>query len=363
MDSKTVIENNSLSVGNIVAPSPTKKSNKMFWLQGAALLFGFALFFYVVQRIGLRTISESFRYVGWGFLPIILLNGARHLIRSVCLYLAIAPEHRTFKFRHALAARLGGEAVGAITFTGPFLGDLTKAVLLKKNTTFTHSASAVIVDNILYYISVLLMIFSGIGVMLYVFGGGNVRLQYALLGVAALALLVIVGLILTVKFHFKPLSWILKKLFNFNLLPKFVQAKKDYINRIEDNVFSFYQHRKKAFYAISSLIISAHILSVCEVYLALYLLNLAAFPSTALIIESLTKVINLTFSFIPGTIGVYEGGNGVILNVLGYTTAAGVALALLRRSAILFWTFVGLAILLWRTLTRGAGKSAVKDSD
>jgi hypothetical protein len=47
----------------------------------------------------------------------------------------------------------------------------------------------------------------------------------------------------------------------------------------------------------------------------------------AYIIESLTKVINFAFAFVPGTIGVYEAGNGIILRTLGYTTAVGVALA------------------------------------
>ncbi len=185
-----------------------------------------------------------------------MLNGARHFIRASCLHLAVAPENRTFKFRHALAARLGGEAITVITFTGPFLGDLTKAVLLKRDTAFQHSAAAVIVDNILYYISVMLMILVGIAIMLYTFGSGDVRLQYALFGVTVVALLIITGLILTVKFHFKPLSWMLKKISSVNLLPKFIGVKRDYIRQIEDNVFSSYLHRRMTFYAISGLIIS-----------------------------------------------------------------------------------------------------------
>ena len=65
-------------------------------------------------------------------------------------------------------------------------------------------------------------------------------------------------------------------------------------------------------------------------------------------------MINAAFSFIPGVVGVYEGGNGIILKALGYTTAIGVALALIRRGAILFWAAFGFAILLWRTVDHGA---------
>ena len=360
MSSENLTENNQLAVGNVAAKSKSKKSNLIYWLQAAALVAGFGLFFYVIYKIGLPTVVEALKRVGWGFLAIISLNGARHFMRAVCIYLAIAPEHRKFKFRHALAARLGGEAVSVITFTGPVLGDLTKAVLLKKNTAFANSATAIIVDNILYYISVVLMILGGVGVMIYKFGGGDARMNYALFGISVFAVMIITGLILTVKFHFHPLSWLLEKLSGWNFLPKFIAAKREYINEIENNVFHFYRHRKAAFYSISGLIIASHILSVAEVYFALSMLGFESFFSTAFVIESLTKVINLAFSFVPGTIGVYEGGNGVILNFLGYATATGVTLALVRRGAILFWTFTGLAILLWRIITRRAENSNKK---
>jgi putative ABC transport system permease protein len=71
----------------------------------------------------------------------------------------------------------------------------------------------------------------------------------------------------------------------------------------------------------------------------------------AYIIESLTKVINAVFAFVPGTIGVYEGGTEVILQKgLGFTPAAGLALALVRKAAIVSWTSAGLLVLTWRTL-------------
>jgi putative ABC transport system permease protein len=70
----------------------------------------------------------------------------------------------------------------------------------------------------------------------------------------------------------------------------------------------------------------------------------------AYIIESLTKVINFVFAFVPGTIGVYEGGTEVVLRTLGFAAATGVALALVRKAAIVCWTSLGLLVLTWRTL-------------
>jgi len=96
--------------------------------------------------------------------------------------------------------------------------------------------------------------------------------------------------------------------------------------------------------------LAAHVTSVLEVYITLRMLGAIPYVGGAYIIESLTKVINFAFGFVPGTIGVYETGNGIILRTLGYTTAIGVALAIVRKAAIIFWTVIGLFVVTWRAL-------------
>src|SRR5207247_8151629 len=93
---------------------------------------------------------------------------------------------------------------------------------------------------------------------------------------------------------------------------------------------------------------ASHVTSVMEVYITLKLLGFVPHLSAAYIIESLTKVINFVFAFVPATIGVYETGNGIILRTLGYATATGVALAIVRKAAIIFWTIIGVFIITWR---------------
>src|SRR5262249_56125045 len=107
---------------------------------------------------------------------------------------------------------------------------------------------------------------------------------------------------------------------------------------------------RAAFFSMIGLDLAAHVTSVLEVYVTLQMLVFVARIGAAYIIESLTKVINFAFGFVPGTIGVYETGNGIILRTLGYTTAIGVALAIVRKAAIIFWTVIGLLIITWRTL-------------
>jgi hypothetical protein len=105
-------------------------------------------------------------------------------------------------------------------------------------------------------------------------------------------------------------------------------------------VYGFYKRRRAAFFSMIGLDLAAHVTSVVEVYVTLRMLGAVPTMGGSYIIESLTKVINFAFGFVPGTIGVYETGNGIILRTLGYTTAIGVALAIVRKAAIIFWTVI-----------------------
>src|SRR5438046_1391643 len=124
----------------------SKKKTLLIWIQGTTFLLGMGLLVALIYRLGYQSIFESVSKVGWGFLAVFGLNFGRHLLRAASLYIAVDPEQRTFKYRAAAAARLGGEAVTFFSFTGPFLGDATKAVLLKRSIPLKYSASAVIID-------------------------------------------------------------------------------------------------------------------------------------------------------------------------------------------------------------------------
>jgi uncharacterized membrane protein YbhN (UPF0104 family) len=354
MQSENALESDLLPIENPPLKSRSTKTNLLIWVHAITFLLGLSLLAFVIYRIGYQSILESVARVGWGFFLIIGLNLVRHCLRALTMYLAVAPEHRTFKYRSAVAARFGGEAVNFFSFTGPFLGDATKAVLLRKNVPLTHGASAVIIDNILYYVTVILVVLSGVAILLSNYGSSGSAMSNVLLAIVIGAVLIFTGISLAILYRVTPLTHAIDFLARRNIAPNFLLRKRLNILDVENNVFQFYHNRRADFFKVFGISVGVHAVSVTEVYMVLKFLGFESAVSTAFIIESLNKVINATFSFVPGTIGVYEGGNGLILRTLGYTTAVGVALALVRRGAILFSTFIGLVILLWRTAQRGA---------
>jgi len=278
------------------------------------------------------------------------LSGLRHFLRTISMRAAVPAEHRRITFRQAFAARLGGEAISFLTFTGPLLGEATKVALLRKRVPLTYGVPALVVDNLLYNLSVVFFVLSGACVMLAWYQLPP-PVYTVLLIIAAVAAFGILVAVIAAKRRVMMLTWVIDRLGELRLSPKVILKRRHHIYHLELKVYDFYKHHPAAFFVMIACNLLAHVASVVEVYVTLKMLGFNPQVAQAYIIESLTKVINFAFAFVPGTIGVYEGGTEVILQKgLGFTPAAGLALALVRKAAIVCWTSIGLLVLTWRTL-------------
>lgn len=320
-----------------------------FWMQTVAFVLGLALLVYVINRVGVQPIFDAISRVGFGFFLLLAISGSRHFLRALAMRLAVPPEHRRFNYLQAFSARLGGEAISFLTFTGPLLGEATKVALLKKRVPLAHGVPALVVDNIIYNLSVIIFILSGACVMLVSYDLPSV-VRYVLFAIAAIAALGIIAAVAAVTHRVMLLTWMIDRLEGIGLKIHAISSRREQVARIENKVYDFYKHHPVAFFGIFAFDFLGHATSVLEVYLTLKMLGFIPRTRAAYIIESLTKVINFVFGFVPGTIGVYESGNMLILRTLAYTKAAGLALALVRKAGMVFWTVIGLMILMWRTV-------------
>ena len=325
------------------------------WLQTIAFLLGLGLLIYVIKRVGIQPIFDALFRIGFGFFLLLAISGSRHVFRTIAMSAAVPREHRRFSFLQAFAARLGGEAISFLTFTGPLLGEATKVALLRRRVPLTYGVPALVVDNLLYNLSVVFFILSGACVMLFTY-----RLpppvSYTLIAIAAIAALGLAAATLAARRRIMLLTWLIDQMARLRLSPRVILKRRQHIYHIESKVYDFYKHHPGVFFGMIGCDLLAHVSSVLEVYVTLGMLGFAPHVAQAYIIESLTKVINFVFAFVPGTIGVYEGGTEVVLQTLGFAAATGVALALVRKAGTIVWTSIGLLILTWRTLPNAWGR-------
>lgn len=351
----------------IIEPALKEKAGHkplFFLLHVAAFVAGLAV---VVALIYFNrdTISAALLRVGFGFALLISLNLIRHFLRAASMYRAISPEQRTFKYRSAVAARFGGEAVTLFSaFTGPYLGDATKVMLMKKHIPVTHGASAVIIDNILYYTSVIALVLSGVVVLVVRYGSSGTTMSKILLIIVIVMVVAFTCFALAILYKITPLTHTIDFLEKRNIVPKFLVNKREGILNVENNVFQFYHNRPIDFFLVFGISVCVQLVSVTEVFFAMTFLGYGPTFTKAFIIESLTKIVNLTYGFIPANMGIYEGGNELILKTLGYgaTPGVGVALALVRRGASLCGNLIGVIVLFWRGASGGVRRLA-KNTD
>jgi hypothetical protein len=149
-------------------PTASDRSRRSFiWLQAVAFLLGLGLLIYVINLVGLQPLFDALLRIGFGFFVVLGISGLRHVFRTLAMSAAVPKEHRRFTFPQAFAARLGGEAISFLTFTGPLLGEATKVALLRKRVPLTYGVPALVVDNLLYNLSVVFFVLSGACVMLF----------------------------------------------------------------------------------------------------------------------------------------------------------------------------------------------------
>src|SRR2546421_8377824 len=319
------------------------------WAQGVAFILGALLLAYVVRKVGIQPIFTALARVGFGFFAVVALNGLRHILRTVAMSVSVPPEHRRFSFLQAFAARLGGEAMSFLTFAGPLLGEPTKIALLRRRVPLVHGVPALVVDNLLYNLSVVLMIFGGASLMLFAYTVPTVAREMLIL-IASVAFLGLIAAAIATRRRVTLLTKIIDSLGRRGFRPRFLRTRRHHIYRVELTVYGFYKRRRAAFFSMIGLDLTSHATSVLEVYVTLKMLGFVPHVGGAYIIESLTKVINFAFAFVPATIGVYEGGTEIILKSLGFAAAAGVTLAIVRKAAIIFWTVIGVSIITWRAV-------------
>jgi hypothetical protein len=87
-----------------------------------------------------------------------------------------------------------------------------------------------------------------------------------------------------------------------------------------------------------------HALTVIETFLILRWLASDATVAQAIVLAALNRVVQVAFKFVPFLVGVDEASAGALAQLLDVNPGAAVALAVVRKIRVLFWTGTGLLL-------------------
>jgi phosphatidylglycerophosphate synthase/CTP:molybdopterin cytidylyltransferase MocA len=183
-----------------------------------------------------------------------------------------------------------------------------------------------------------------------------VALSHALRLYASLFAFILIAFLMVTWFAVRKrcpvLSWSARSIARIPSLKSWIEKRYLLVQSVENALFDFHHKTPRAFCASFSLNLAAQCLAVSEVCLILWLMGVKMGFFSALVIEALTKLVNVLGNFNPGNIGTYEGGTMLIGKMFGLSSPTGLALGLSRRLRSFFWAAVGLICFVLLTRSR-----------
>lgn len=312
---------------------------------------GILLFAFFVWKAGTKEIAEGMKKLGAGFLLVLGASAIRYFVRTLGWTLCFEGPER-LRFWDAFRAYVVGDAMGNLTPLGIVASEPTKAALVKDRVPLVVAVSALAVQNLFYSLSVALFILSGLAVLLLSFPlTSGIRLT-SLIALGVVSVIIVLGFVVF-RLRWKFLTAGFERLRRTRFGQRFLKEKqRENTQAVEDTVYNFYSRHRARCAFIMLLEACFHLAGVLEVYITLYFIS--PVPPTflsAYVLESVNRIINVVFKFVPLRAGVDEAGSSWVTNRLHIGELTGTTLAIIRKARVIFWTALGVAFLIRRGLS------------
>lgn len=311
------------------------------------LAAGLVVFGLVIWRVGVERILDAASQVG----PVSL---AAVLVPSVCMYAvdtcgwksALDSLGRPLSFWNVFVIRAAGEAVNMTTPTGYLGGEPLKAYFLTQRAVpLADGLASVVIAKAAMIVAQLLFTIAGLIVAMWMFWNAQSAGMLILEGLLSAGLAVFGCAAVAAFQRYAVFSGALQLLTRAGLPERFSGRWKDKVAELDAITRRFYGEHRRVFVRSVGMFLAGFACEAGETYGMLYILGTPPEPPAALAICALSVLIKSASAFIPGSLGVQDGGNLLLLIGFDYSEAVGLAFALLRRVRELVWIGVGLLCL------------------
>ena len=308
----------------------------------ATAFVGTVLFVYSIHTLGMAQIQEAIVRIGWGFIAILALSGAREVVRTLAWMRTVeGPVH--LSFADAFRARLAGEALSTLLPMGMLVGEPAKAEHVGHRLPFATAFGALVVELAFYGSSLVLL-----------FSAGAVALLPAsavlfMAGIAAIA-------VLRFRNGSRGTAAADPAATSQRRISKLIRRMIRKARSLSDPVIGFSSRHPDRVWRIVAFETAFQVLAVAEVYLTLTLITPGhAGWKSAVVLETVGRAITMMFKMLPMRMGVDEAGAALFADRLDLGASTGIMLALVRKMRLLAWSAVGLILLFRRSTAVLAG--------
>jgi len=329
----------------------TKNLNRLKLFGVLLTVLGITLFVYFVYTVGIEMIFSGVARLGFGgFAFILLLHFLRIACRATAWRLSVYEPYE-LKFSDTLPAVVIGEALSSLIPLGILISGTAKAVAVRKKVPLVVGLSSVATENLFYSLATGIFIVFGAFAFLRSFElEESWTLTIDVLVGTILAMIIFGTLMVVRQWHL--LSSLCEWLYNRNFGRRFLENGRRQARLFENLIYDFYRKHPRRCVPIFFIQIVFHALGILEVWFILSRVS-EAIPNffSAFLLESMSRVITIVFKLVPFLIGVDEAGAQFITETLALGAGIGVTIAIIRKGRILFWTAIGMILIIRRGLS------------
>ncbi|MEM9069825.1 MAG: lysylphosphatidylglycerol synthase domain-containing protein [Myxococcota bacterium] len=322
------------------------KQKGISWSRALHLFFltlGVVLLGVLIWRLDASALLEQVLAAGWVVLPAFAAYIGSNLVSTLAWREAIPPAHRV-PFLTLFSAFSAGHAVNVVAVGGA--GTFVTGSLASRQTDGGEVMASLVSYSYLTMVSV--FVFTLIGPALcFVWLDLPLSLTGTLLGVSIA--LCVGAYLLRVLLRRGLVGGGLRLLQKLPFVRmKDPEALREKAEQVDARVRSFRGERPRAFRQLVLYLAAARMFQTAEAWFLLQGLfpdePLGELALLALLVQSTAQLIGWTTTFIPGRVGVAEGGMALLFEFAGLDPATGLALGLLRRVRKIVGIGLGLAL-------------------
>ncbi|OGQ08118.1 MAG: hypothetical protein A3G32_08200 [Deltaproteobacteria bacterium RIFCSPLOWO2_12_FULL_40_28] len=294
-------------------------------------LLGGALLIFWITQLGLKNIFHTLGGLGLWTLALLGISLLWNLFYSMGWSLLIKNNKGFFRL---LKIKIMSEAVALMTPFNFALGDPVRYFLIKSDKNETHG-SAIVADRFIHTLASLFHVLIGL-IALFIFHYGIPHFISAVL--VSIYFLLFLFIAKACHLAFQGEDILLKRILEWSLLNRFI-----FFQRLKIKFLESISGLKEIGFSYPAFLLHwlGRFLGTIEIGCIFWYLYGSPHWLISLVLSSLTSVVHLFFSFIPGALGLVEGLYAAFFMLNGLNAQTGLAMQMIRRSRFLFWVLIG----------------------
>lgn len=312
-------------------------------LRVAALLLGVAILALLVAEVGLDSLVDGVRTIGWLTLPIVALHGIVYGLNTVAWWLTLRHETDAPPFRTLFRVSLAGFAINFLTPIVNAGGEPYRIAALTPWLGTRRAAGSVLQYAVLHALSSLLMWLTAIAAALTLVNiPGPTRVGLIIAAGVILAALLVVRSAHRRGFVAGIAAWIAQR--GLGRISAWMTRREAAFTAIDQQLATLHAERPGTLVLAIAVDYLSRCVAVGELVLIAYGIGVSVSLVAAVMISGLSALaVNVLF-LLPWEMGSREGSLFLLFGLAGVPAAVGVIAAVITRLREFVWCAIGLAL-------------------